>query len=297
MSKYAFTLSLKTKVLNFLRRIFTVKPFETILAYTTQGSEPDSFIGKFVPPSYLFKGNTIRKVFRNNFYWELDLHEMIDHYIYFGHSEQPRNILYKMIKPGFTVVDIGANIGETTLMFSRLVGEPGKVIAFEPSPPTFKKLLKNISLNNINNIHAHQLALGDANKIANLYTVFEINSGMNRLLENVDISYNSSPVEVVSFDSFVEKNNSLRIDFIMMDAEGYELKVLRGAEQTIKKNKPAMFIELDNENLKEHNNSAAELVSYLNGLGYTIRHALNNHGITPNDNFDQCHYDIIAECK
>lgn len=58
---------------------------------------------------------------------------------------------------------------------------------------------------------------------------------------------------------------------------------------------PMLFIELDNNNLKEQSSSASELVHILNKLGYTIRHAISDRAIKEGDDFSNCHFDILCD--
>src|SRR3954447_3138489 len=79
----------------------------------------------------------------------------------FGLLGKPDKLFFERnLRPGMNVVDIGANQGLYSLMFSRLVGETGTVIAFEPEPDMFAALEMNILANSIGNIEHHQLALG-----------------------------------------------------------------------------------------------------------------------------------------
>ena len=87
---------------------------------------------------------------------------------------------------------------------------------------------------------------------------------------------------------------SFVLNLIKIDVEGYELNVLKGASQTLKNLKPKLFIELDNSNLQRQGHSASELIKFLNQFNYTITNANNNKHVNFNDNFDNCHFDIIC---
>src|SRR5262249_29986283 len=70
----------------------------------------------------------------------------------------------KLVKPGDTVCDIGANIGIVTLLLSRLVGDTGKVFAFEPNPPSYEALAAAVARNRMNNVFPQFIALGSQNE-------------------------------------------------------------------------------------------------------------------------------------
>ena len=96
----------------------------------------------------------ITNVKRKGIYWELDLDEGIDFSIFiFGFFEKETSrALDRLVNKGSVVIDIGANIGAHTLPLARLVGKKGKVYAIEPTKYAYRKLIKNLSLNNdINN--------------------------------------------------------------------------------------------------------------------------------------------------
>jgi hypothetical protein len=81
---------------------------------------------------------------------------------------------------------------------------------------------------------------------------------------------------------------------IKVDVEGFELHVLRGAEKTLRQCKPALFIELDDNNLSDQGDSAEKLVSYLEDLGYAITDAGTGAPVRSGKPFTNCHTDIIA---
>jgi hypothetical protein len=91
-----------------------------------------------------------------------------------------KNLFGKLIKPGMTVIDIGANQGLYSLLFSRLVSDSGRVFSFEPDPILFDALQRNIILNSAENIQAFPVALGSSEARMTLYSSL-INSGDNQI--------------------------------------------------------------------------------------------------------------------
>jgi len=137
-------------------------------------------------------------------------------------------------KLGDIVFDIGAYIGDTALWFSKAVGPQGKVYAFEPEPGNFERLKANLERNNVTNVNPLQLALSE-------------NEGEMRVSSGAGSSVitqagTGKSVKVTTIDNFVEANKLPRVDFIKMDVEGYESKVLKGAQETIKTFKPSMAL-------------------------------------------------------
>jgi len=137
-------------------------------------------------------------------------------------------------KLGDVVFDIGAYVGDTALWFSKAVGPQGKVFAFEPEPRNFEKLKANLERNKVTNVIPLQLALSE-------------NEGEMRVSSGAGSSVitqagTGKSVKVTTIDNFVEANTLPRVDFIKMDVEGHELKVLTGARETIKTFKPSMAL-------------------------------------------------------
>jgi len=137
-------------------------------------------------------------------------------------------------KLGDIVSDIGAYVGDTALWFSKAVGPQGKVYAFEPEPSNFAKLKANLERNKVTNVIPLQLALSE-------------NEGEMRVSSGAGSSVitqagTGKSVKVTTIDKFVEANTLPRVDFIKMDVEGYESKVLKGAQETIKTFKPSLAL-------------------------------------------------------
>jgi len=137
------------------------------------------------------------------------------------------------IKRGDIVLDIGANIGYYTLIYAKLVGEEGKVFAFEPDPNNFALLKKNVEINGYKNVILVQKAVSNKNEKIKLY-LSKGNLGDHRIYN----SYNgrkSIEIESIILDDYFI--NDKKIDFIKMDIQGAEGGALQGLSNLIKKNK------------------------------------------------------------
>jgi len=137
-------------------------------------------------------------------------------------------------KLGNIVFDIGAYVGDTALWFSKAVGPQGKVYAFEPEPSNFEKLKANLERNKVTNVIPLQLALSEKEG--------EMQIASGRGSSAITETAGDTSVKVTTIDRFVEANKLPRVDFIKMDVEGYELKVLAGARETIKNFKPSLSL-------------------------------------------------------
>ncbi|MCL5019246.1 MAG: FkbM family methyltransferase [Patescibacteria group bacterium] len=153
----------------------------------------------------------------------------------------------KYIKPEWVVIDAGANIGIFSIFVANLE-KTAKVFAFEPAEDTFSILVRNTQY--YNNITCYNFGLGDVNSIKN----FLINKDdtSNNKFEDSDVSEISNSnldkilkkekAEITSIDNFVRENGLSRVDFIKIDTEGYEEKILKGATETIKKFSPIIAV-------------------------------------------------------
>jgi len=172
-------------------------------------------------------------------------------------------LLLDYIPVGSTVIDVGANIGFFTLQFARHVGSNGQVIAIEPEPNNFAQLSSIVARANLKaKVNLYQLAAADA--VGKLYLKLDPLHPANHRLSETGL-----PVEVTTVDTLVEKLGDPAIAFIKIDVQGAEKKVLQGAANTIARNHPAIFCELDDNSLKNFQTSAIDLAHYLRDLGYT----------------------------
>lgn len=138
------------------------------------------------------------------------------------------------IKKGDVVLDVGANIGYFTLIFAKLVGNNGKVFAFEPDPTNFEILKKNIELNGYKNVELVQKALSDKNQKVALI-IDQQNTAGNHLNLESEINENSIQIDAITADDYFKKFEQ-KINFIKIDVEGAETMVLKGMVNTLNKN-------------------------------------------------------------
>lgn len=288
---------MKTSLLNFLRKVFFIKPFERVLVKLTSRKEFGNFITKLPPNHYQYKPQTIRKVNRNGINYYLDISDIVDWYIYYGFKENSRENLYSNIKKEDIVLDVGANVGDVSMMASKIVSEKGYIYGFEPDPTNFLRLNKNLSLNNFQNIDVINKGIGDKKGRFSLSIIDDRNRGMNKIVKTQSGTNTINEIDVIRLDDFVNERGLKKIDVIKIDVEGFEMNVLKGAEAIIKKYQPILFIEIDDNHLKEQNTSAKELVSLVKSLGYNITNAETNSNIDTDIDFKNCHFDILCTNK
>lgn len=286
---------MRRKLLDALRSIFKIRALEKLLVQLTKNKLFGSPITKLPPNHYQYSKGSYRKANRNGIYYQLDLSDTVDWYIYYGFKEESRQAFYKLMLTGDHIVDIGANVGDVSLNAAKICGENGKVHAFEPDPINYQRLQNNLRLNHFTNIQTHQLGLGDNVGTFVMRRVSDGNQGMNRIVNHPPGGKATIEIEVTTLDNFFEKNGIERVDLIKIDVEGFEYKVLKGAEKTLNRFQPVLFIELDDQNLSEQGSSAKELVQFLEEKGYELTHAEKNKKVTSETDFKNCHYDIVGK--
>ncbi|NQV44722.1 MAG: FkbM family methyltransferase [Rhodospirillales bacterium] len=207
--------------------------------------------------------------------WVLDLREGIDFSIFLlGAFERSTLATYeKMVMPGMTVLDIGANSGAHTLHLARLVGDSGQVIAFEPTKWAIDKLNANINSNPdlASRIVVCQTMLSDTDGVAvpsSIHSSWPLAPGedVHPLLRARDMSTTGAVSKTL--DSIMKERDVMRVDFIKMDVDGYECQVLDGMSETLEKFAPPILMEFSPYGFEEKGGSLENLMHFMKGIGY-----------------------------
>ena len=177
------------------------------------------------------------------------------------------------INEGDTVIDVGAHIGEYTLLGAKLVGDKGLVISVEPDHDSVKSLKENIILNNFKNCLILEKAVGEKVETKFLYKVNEedVYGYLDPYVENKKLKKHSE-IEVTTIDSIVLSNNINTINLLKIDVEGFEYEVLLGCNDTLKKNKiKKIIIEIHSEFLKAKGINEDLIYTFLKKHGFKIK--------------------------
>jgi FkbM family methyltransferase len=157
------------------------------------------------------------------------------------------------------VFDIGANIGNHTLYFSKFC-QAASVISFEPQQEAFAILEKNIALNECKNVVAYNWAMGSNETMASISFDLASSKGGSR----VEVDTESGDIAMKTIDGL-----NLEVDFIKIDVEGFEAEVLKGAQETLKRCSPVLWIEIGSK-LEAINRQLAT-------MGYILWEQLSPH--------------------
>lgn len=171
-------------------------------------------------------------------------------------------VIQTYIKPGNTVLDIGANIGLHTLHFSRAVGPLGKVIAFEPDPSNLELLRFNVKRNKCNNVVIHPYALGAHSQSRKLY-LCQRNKGKQSF---ADLDELNDPI-TVNVRKALDFSGFEHAAVVKMDVEGAEPMVFEGFG---KFRPPMIFFEFTTKQLLALNHDPLQFLNQLESVGYRL---------------------------
>jgi len=196
----------------------------------------------------------------------LHLNDYIDseifHYDCF--EKDTTEAIRKSLRPGMTVFDIGANIGAHVLPMAKIVGPQGKIIAFEPMQWAQKKLIRNVELNDFSNIVIENIAL--SNKTETKPAAFR--ASWNKFDAADTGTEEERTLQFEKLDDYIHTRHVQTVDFIKLDVDGFEYKILESAVGTLKKFKPTISMELGNWTLEKQGDSLLGLVNFLFALDY-----------------------------
>ena len=184
-----------------------------------------------------------------------------------GELERPvQEAFRRLVAPGATVYDVGANIGVHTVLAARLAGADGAVHAFEPVPASARAIERNATLNDMVTIVVHEAAVSTGEGEGTLNIVGEAGwSHLSSRGHHRDTRA-EQPVRLVSIDGLVA-GGLCAPDVVKVDVEGAELEVLEGMERTLHERRPALVLELHmtNEPVADLLESAGYRIENLDG--------------------------------
>jgi FkbM family methyltransferase len=197
--------------------------------------------------------------------------------------------LKSFLHPDVTFFDVGANVGQYTLLSAPLVQE---VHSFEPVPKTYELLSWNVHHNRMTNVHLNQVAVSDRAGEVVFFEGSANNVGGTSLRQAVGNDRIQQATKTITLDEYVFASDvvkRLRRVVVKMDIEGAELLALNGAKEFLKL-RPVLVLESIDDLQRNFGNSVEELVTFLAARGYTVR-SLEEDGPGPYNR--DCH-NILA---
>jgi FkbM family methyltransferase len=182
---------------------------------------------------------------------------------------EPRTVevIGDLLQPGMTFFDIGANMGQYTLLAA---GKNCKVHSFEPAPAMFEFLNENVQPVK-ERVRINKIALSNTEEPVTLFMAKPHNVGATSFTDQYGASGETFEVPCTTIDNYMEKNGIARIDVMKMDVEGAESAVLKGAAKLLSgPNPPVIVLEYEESAQRRFGSSCAEMTSLLTAHGYRL---------------------------
>ncbi len=200
--------------------------------------------------------------------WKLHLYVNMDHpgerlFVTRYHERHVLDWLIGSVQIGWNIFDIGAYIGYYTIILGRLSGPEGKVIAFEPIDFLKERILNSARVNRLSNITVETLAVGNKSGFVKFWVHEDPEGGYGTSSSaHRPIGSKSVKVRMTTIDEYVNKRKLDRLDLIKIDVEGGEVQVLEGAYESLKKFRPFLILEFNDEVSKKESEIILKSLEY-----------------------------------
>jgi FkbM family methyltransferase len=182
-----------------------------------------------------------------------------------------RKFLNEFLRKGDLFVDIGANIGLFTLIASYCVGQNGYVYSIEPCSKTYRRLVRNVELNGMNNVKCEQIALSDHTGQVEMNVSLDGYDAWNSIAQPIsgDV-FTVESIRARSWDDFAREHKLMgRITMMKIDVEGWESHVLSGGYETLSRtDAPVLQVEFTEQASQSAGTSCQALYRQLEEFGY-----------------------------
>lgn len=200
-----------------------------------------------------------------------DLNEYLNQALFFcGLPELDVDWMGKrLLKPGDVFIDIGACYGYHALTCARRVGSQGRVYAFEPQLDMFAALQENARYNGLATVEAENLALSDRSECLQLYRFSDLGVGHTSIATLGHAVSQVLTCPAITLDEYLARRGINHVTLIKLDAEGSELKILRGAQAVLRTPHPPMWIvEVNMTTAQACGYHPRDVFSFLANFGY-----------------------------
>lgn len=180
-----------------------------------------------------------------------------------GYYEQLELMVYQRLAEASSVIaDVGANIGLYSCVGAASTGDASRTFAFEPAPDNLEFLARNVAQNGL---EGRVVIIGEAVSDAPGQARFHLSDGIGNhsLAANNAGSGRHVDVPVTTIDRYFAGE---RVDILKVDVEGFDVHVLRGARETLRAHKPAVFVELLTVRLEESGDTPSDLIDELTSV-------------------------------
>jgi FkbM family methyltransferase len=192
------------------------------------------------------------------------------------YESETSQLIQRLLGPGQTMIDVGANIGYFAIVGARAVGSQGRVVAFEPVTGVREQLVRNLQLNGLANVTIRDEALSARSGTAVFFTGPQDDTGLASLRPLAA----SAQVRVAQarLDDLWDARQPIAL--IKIDVEGAELAALEGMAECLSRHSPDLIVEMTDEYLRALGASAASLLAFLAEKGYSM-YRIDHHALVP----------------
>jgi len=197
--------------------------------------------------------------------------DLLSRLIYNSFEKAEIDFLKYFLKEEDVFLDIGANIGLFSLYASNIVGESGKIFAFEPTPKTFVRLNSNIELNKKQNIVALNIGLSNEDGLVDFNVSNDGYDAWNSIVDlDILVNRNKIKIKFKTLDSFIEEYDLRKISLVKLDVEGWEKFVLQGSHRLLSKtDAPVFLVEFAEKNAFKAGYYCNEVFDLMESYGYS----------------------------
>jgi FkbM family methyltransferase len=187
-----------------------------------------------------------------------------------------RSVL-RLMSPNWVVLDVGANIGFWTVPLAKVLKGRGCLHAFEPVPANFARLVQNVEKNGLSQVaRAHPFGLSDRNGVLQISLREEFAQGAGTgnaaiVIDSEDLRFACLNIRIYPLDDIFESLKAPRVDFIKVDIEGHEDKFLAGGAEVIRRFRPIIYIEINEDYYQRRGLDATALFeNWLHSFSYSV---------------------------
>jgi FkbM family methyltransferase len=201
-------------------------------------------------------------------------------------------IVDKITHKNYIIYDIGAHRGYFTLLFSKIIGGKGVVYSFEPNHLALKLLRENILLNKMKNVIIKPYAIGNESKKIELMIPkgrterSTLNSDL-RIFYRKHFEVSAIDVDARAIDELIMAGEIKPANFVKIDVEGYEQKVLIGMKKLIKNSMPDLLIELHGAGIEKKVSNIKKILNFIFSFEYNCFHLEKKRQIKKTDSYEE----------
>lgn len=200
-------------------------------------------------------------------------------YLYGVHEFVGSAVFTGILEEGMLVADVGANLGEYTVLAGRGVGRSGRVVACEPNPVMVGRLEDSVALNGLSNVTIVRCAVGSTLGTATL-NVNDRRPGESSVVSGA-VGTRPITVPMTTLDDTCREQRVKRLDVLKIDVEGFELEVLHGGSATIESSRPAIMVEIGAKTLGVRDGAMrTDVLDHLLDKGYLLYGACMSRDLT-----------------